>query len=87
MSKFQVGDRVVCVKADRIHATREEQIDATGVVKQIHDDCFAVEHDKKDDRMFHDCGGVVEEGRGWWYYPHELELLEVHTSIAVDDLI
>lgn len=90
MSKFQVGDRVVCVKADGNHGTHKWQIGETGTVVKVEQYCqgvpCAVCHDNAYD-VLHDCGGLTEDGRGWWYYEHELELFNDAPSVTVDDLI
>ncbi len=68
---FGIGDRVRCTsEADG----NESTMNATGVIVQVNEYECAVEFDY--DIEGHACGGLAEDGHGWYVAKHMLELIE-----------
>ena len=60
MSKFAIGDRVLCTCA----VGWEDIYDAVGTILETDDDIFGIVFD--DDIHGHNLNGKCDDGHGWW---------------------
>ena len=83
---FQIGDRVVVIDY-ALAERRTMYISQTGTVAGFSEGWIVVDHDEKFSVGLDTCDGVVKSGRGWIYYPKELELIAQAAPTPVDDLL
>ena len=85
---FQIGDRVRVIAYDGPRFRQEQFNGQTGFVVAKDSQNIFVDHDKRCSPDLDSCDGLVASGRGWPYYPRELEFVNYPTEgVVINDLL